>query len=352
MDINELLKSAAERKASDIFVKEGVSPALRINGRIVVTDFPVLTAESVRQMAHSIMSQKQVERFGQKHEIDLAFTLEGVSRFRANIYQQRGSMGIVLRLIPLQMFTLDQLGMPEVLKDIATYRQGLVLVTGPTGSGKSTTLAAIIDLINSVRPCNIVSIEDPIEFVHADKKALINQREIGFDTDSFTDALKYVVRQSPDIILIGEMRDTETMTVALTAAETGHLVLATVHTCSASETVERIISMFPPHEKAQICLRMAGSLRGIVSQKLLPTMDGKGRVGAVEVMVTTPTVSKLVEEGRASQLYPVIAEGGFWGMQTLNQCLLRFIKEGKISEEEALQSANNLTELRQMIRRG
>jgi len=258
---------------------------------------------------------------------------------------------MVLRLIPLEIYTLDELGMPPVVKDLTMHRQGLILVTGPTGCGKSTTLAAMIDLINETRRCNIVTIEDPIEFVHKDKLAIVNQREVGIDTDSFTDALKYIVRQSPDVILIGEMRDVETMNVALAASETGHLVLSTVHTTSASETMDRIINLFPPHDKPQICMRMANSLRGIISQKLLPRADDSGRIAAVESMIATPTVSKLIEEGRAGQLYSAIAEGGFWGMQTMNQCLVRYFKEGLITEEEAVLNAGNLTELKQMIRR-
>ncbi|MHB0912863.1 MAG: type IV pilus twitching motility protein PilT [Armatimonadota bacterium] len=351
MDFRELLKQAAESKASDVFFKEGAPPAFRINGSIVVLDLPALSAEEVRDCSYSIMSHEQIGRFEHRHEMDLAFTMEGISRFRANIYQQRGSMGMVLRLIPFSISQLEDLGMPSVLRDLTIHRQGLILVTGPTGCGKSTTLAAMIDAVNSSRHCNVVTVEDPIEFVHDDKLSIINQREIGIDTDSFTDALKYVVRQSPDVILIGEMRDVETMNVALAASETGHLVFSTVHTSSAAETLDRIINMFPPHEKPQICLRMAGSLRGIVSQKLIPKKDANGRTAAVEVLVATPTVSKLIEEGRSSQLYSAIAEGGFWGMQTMNQCLVKYYKEGIISEEEAIMNAGNLTELKQMIRR-
>ena len=260
-------------------------------------------------------------------------------------------MGLVLRLIPLGIFSLDELGLPAVLRDLTVHRQGLILVTGPTGSGKSTTLAAMIDNINNNRRCNIVTVEDPIEFVHPDKKSIVNQREIGIDTDSFTDALKYVVRQSPDVILIGEMRDVETMNVALAASETGHLVFSTVHTASAPDTLERIINMFPPHEKPQICMRMSGSLRGVISQKLVPKIDGSGRIAAVEVMIATPTVSKLVEEGHSSQLNQAIMEGEYWGMQTMNQCLVRYYKQGIITEEEALLNAINVNEVKQMIRR-
>lgn len=351
MDLKDLARLAAEKKASDLFIKEGSCPSLRVDGRIQNADFPSLTADETRELAYSIMTPEQIGRFERRHELDLAFTIEGISRFRVNIYQQRGSVGMVLRLIPLDIYNLEQLGIPEVVSDICKQRQGLILVTGPTGSGKSTTLAAMIDLINETRCCNIVTVEDPIEFVHKDKKGIVNQREIGIDTDSFTDALKYVVRQSPDVILIGEMRDVETMNVALAASETGHLVLSTIHTTSAAETIDRIINMFPPHDKPQICLRMSISLKGIVSQKLLPKADGVGRIAAVEIMIANPTTSKLVEEGRSAQIYQAISEGGFWGMQTMNQCLCNYYKEGLISEEEAHANAGNLTELKQMMRR-
>jgi twitching motility protein PilT len=351
VELGDLLELAARQRASDLFLKEGVPPALRLHGRISPTEYPTLSGDEVRQLAYSIMTPQQIARFEQRHELDLAFTRQGLARFRANVYQQRGSVGMVLRLIPLDLPNLDELGMPPVLKELPRQRQGLILVTGPTGSGKSTTLAAMINQINETRKSNIITVEDPIEFVHPDKVGIVSQREVGIDTDSFTTALKYVVRQSPDVILIGEMRDTETMNVALQASETGHLVFSTVHTPSASETMDRIVNMFPPHDKPQISMRMATSLRGVVSQKLIPRADGTGRLAAVEVMIATPTVSKLVEEGRFSQLYSAISEGGYWGMQTMNQCLLRYYKAGLISEEDTLGYAGNLTELRQMIRR-
>jgi twitching motility protein PilT len=351
VELGDLLELAARQRASDIFLKEGVPPALRLHGRIAQTDLRPLTGEDVRQLAYSIMTPQQIARFEQRHEADLAFTREGIARFRANVYQQKGNVGMVLRLIPLDLPNLDDLGMPPVLKELPKQRQGLILVTGPTGSGKSTTLAAMINQINETRKANVITVEDPIEFVHPDKQGIVSQREVGIDTESFTTALKYVVRQSPDVILIGEMRDVETMNVALQASETGHLVFSTVHTPSASETLDRIVNMFPPHDKPQISMRMATSLRGVVSQKLIPRGDGTGRLAAVEVMIATPTVSKLIEESRFSQLYSAIAEGGYWGMQTMNQCLLRYYKAGLISEEDALGYAGNLTELRQMIRR-
>jgi twitching motility protein PilT len=237
------------------------------------------------------------------------------------------------------------------LGELVKYRQGLILVTGPTGSGKSTTLAAMVDRINSERAANIITIEDPIEFVHPDKESIVSQRELGIDTDSFTDALKYIVRQNPDVILVGEMRDIETMNVALQASETGHLVFSTVHTSSASDTLDRIINLFPLHERNTLCLRMSNSLRGVISQKLLARQDTEGRIAALEIMIATPTVAKLIEEGKAGNIYTAIQEGNFWGMQTMNQCLVNYFRAGIISEEDALSAAGNATELRQMMRR-
>jgi len=315
------------------------------------SDYPTLEADDCRQLAYSVMTHEQIGRFEHRHELDVAFTIEGVTRIRANIFMQRGTMGMVCRLIPLKIYSLEQLGMPPVLAEMTKARQGLILVTGPTGSGKSTTLAAMIDLVNSTRKVNIITIEDPIEFVHPDKEAIVSQREVGIDTDSFTDALKYMMRQNPDVILVGELRDVETLNVALTAGETGHLVFSTLHTASCADTIDRIINMYPPQDRNMLCLRLSGSLKGVVSQKLLPRADGTGRVAAIETMVATPTVTKLVEEGRASQLYAAIAEGNFWGMQTMNQCLVRYFKAGLIAEDEALANAGNLTEMKQMVRR-
>jgi len=353
IDLPRILHIAVDRKASDIFIKAGSPPALRINGTVVPMDSqtPPFTENQVRDLAYSLMTEDQIAHFEAHHEQDLAFTLSNVSRFRVNIYQQRGTVGIVLRLLDLRIRTIDELLLPPVLKEIAKQRQGLILVTGPTGCGKSTTLAAMIDLINQTRRCNIVTIEDPIEYVHSDKRSIVSQREVGIDTDSFHIALRAVVRQSPDIILIGEMRDEETFDVALTAAETGHLVFSTVHTSSASETLDRVVNMFPPHIKNQICQRLAVSLKAVISQKLVPKKDGSGRVPAVEVMIVTPTIAGDIEEAKFGDIYEKIRDGGFWGMQTMNQALDRLVKEDVISEAEALARAGNLTELKQMLRR-
>jgi twitching motility protein PilT len=351
MDFDLVVRVAVEKGASDIFFKEANRPCLKVRGRIAAIDLPPLTAEDTKQIAYEMMSEDQIKRFERTHEMDMGITIPDLVRFRVNIHQQRGSIGIVMRLIDLDVPTIDALGLPEVLKDLCKRQQGLILVTGPTGCGKSTTLAAMLDEINSKQPVHIVTIEDPLEYVHRDKRGIVTQREVGIDTEGFHTALKTVLRQAPNIILIGEMRDVETMHAAMQAAETGHLVFSTVHTRSASETVERVLNMFPPHEKEQISLRMSQSLQGVISQKLVRTADGQKRLAALEVMVVTPTIQKYIEEARISEMYDAISEGEFWGMQTMNQVLDRYFKQGLISEETALANAGNLTELRQMLRR-
>jgi twitching motility protein PilT len=350
VDLDEVFLKAHELRCSDIFFKDGCPPVWRLHGKITRSDYPTLNGDEIRKLAYTLMTPQQIQRFEQRREMDLGFS-RPFSRFRGNVYQQKGSVGMVIRLIPLTMPHLDELGMPPVLKELPKQKMGLILVTGPTGSGKSTTLAAMLNQINETLAKNIVTIEDPIEFVHQDKTGIVNQREVGIDTESFQSGLKYVLRQAPDVILIGELRDVETFSICLQAAETGHLVFSTVHTASAYETMDRIINMFPPHDKQQICMRMSNSLRGIVSQKLVPRADGSGRVAGVEVLINTPTVAKLVEEGRFGMIYQHIAEGDYWGMQTMNQCLLRYYRAGLISEEDALIFAGNATELRQMMRR-
>lgn len=352
MEFFELVREAAKKKASDLFIKKDSPPCLRVNGFIVRLDaYPALSEDDCRNLAYSVMSHEQIGRFEHRHEMDIGMEVEGLTRLRINVYQQRGSMAMVCRLVPLKIYSLEQLGMPPVLADLTTKRQGLVLITGPTGSGKSTTLAAMINQINEARNVNIITVEDPIEFVHPDKMAIVSQREVGLDTDTFADALKYMMRQNPDILLVGEMRDIETMSVALTAAETGHLVFSTLHTASAPETLDRVVNMYPPQDRHMLCLRLADSLQGVISQKLLARADGTGRVGAIEIMIATPTVQKLVEDGKVGGLYQAIAEGNFWGMQTMNQCLLKYVKAGIVTEEEALFNAGNVTELKQAIRR-
>jgi twitching motility protein PilT len=353
LTLDEMILWAYEAKASDLFVKSNAKPAVRVHGRVAPTEFPVLTTQQVKDLCYSKMNPRQQAVFEQHHEMDLAFSVGEGLRIRMNIYNQRGTPATVCRLIPTKIKSLDELGIPPKVKEFTQHRNGLVLVTGPTGSGKTTTLAAMIDLINQHRRVNIITIEDPIEFVHKDKQAILSQREIGIDTDNFGMALRHVLRQAPDIILIGEMRDLETMNIALQAAETGHLVFATVHTSSAAETLDRISNMFQPHERTMLWLRLSTTLRGVISQKLLPRSDGAGRVAAIEVMDVTPTIIKMLEEGRSDDIYTAIRQAGtesYWGMQTMNQCLLRYYKAGLITEQDALASAGQFTELKQMIR--
>jgi len=351
IDLEKLMRFAVEQGASDIFLKAYTPPAIRLHSQVIKLDAPPLTPEDLKDAADMLMTEEQLAKFEQTKEMDLGFEFPGVSRFRVNLYQQRGTIGIVLRIIPLRIRTIQELGLPDAVEMFTRYREGFVLMTGATGCGKSTTLAAMLDLINSRRRCHIVTIEDPIEYTYQDKMAYISQREVGTDTENFANAMRAVLREAPDVILIGEMRDQETMNVCLQAAETGHLVFSTVHTASASETMERIINMFPPHDKPQICLRLSRSLLGIISQKLVPRADGKGRVPAVEILVVTPTVAQYIEEGRSGNIYNAIKEGGMqWNMQTMNDSLARYYAQGIITEETALDYAGNRTELRQMLR--
>ena len=356
MDLNldQMILEGYKQSASDLFIKAEGVPSIRKHGRIAPLEgYPILTPEQARDLVYSKMNPRQQAAFEQHHEMDLAFSVGKELRIRMNIYNQRGTCATVCRLIPTNIRSLDELGVPPKVKDFTTHRNGLVLVTGPTGSGKTTTLAAMIDLINQNRKVNIITLEDPIEFVHEDKQAIVSQREVGLDTDNFNVALRHVLRQAPDIILIGEMRDLETMNIALQAAETGHLVFATVHTASAAETLDRVSNMFAPHERPMLWLRMSTTLRGVLSQKLLPRADGKGRVAAIEVMDVTPTIQKMLEDGKSEDIYSAIRQAGqeaYWGMQTMNQCLLRYYKAGIITEQDALSNSGQFTELKQMIR--
>jgi twitching motility protein PilT len=357
-DLETLIREAFALRASDVFIKAGTPPAMRLHGKITPFEQyrePLKPAQS-RDLCFNVMSHEQIARFEHRLSIDLAFTVGDVCRVRANVYQQRQTVAGVFRLIPLKHWKLEELWpeepeIPQVLASLTRYRQGLILVTGPTGSGKSTTLAAMIDLINEERRGHIVTIEDPIEFVHQDKQCIVSQREVGIDTESFIDAMRVVVRESPDVILIGEMRDVETMQTCMQAAETGHLVFSTVHTPSAYETMDRIVNMFPPQDKKHILQRLANTIRGIIAQKLVPRADGKGRIAAVEIMINTPTVEKMIEDGHISDIYKAIAEGGHWGMRTMNQCLFGYVQKGIITPEEALNYAGIHSELRQMLRR-
>ncbi len=344
MEMNEILKMALKARASDIHIKAGLPPVYRIDGALrPLPNAPRMVSESLQAMAEGIMNQEQRRRFETTHECDLAYGVPGLGRFRVNVFKQRGSVSMVLRVIPFKVLTLDDLLLPPVLKKLAREPRGLVLVTGATGSGKSTTLAALIDHINSERTCHIVTIEDPIEYLHRDKKSLVNQREVGFDTEGFDVALKSALRQDPDVILVGEMRDYETIETALTAAETGHLVLSTLHTSDAPETINRIVSVFPPYQQRQIRAQLASVLRGVVSQRLVPRADGKGRVPAVEVLVSTARTRELVEDKDKTKLLGDTIQQGYvsYGMQTFDQSLMALLKKKLITFDEALRQASN-----------
>ena len=352
MHINDVLKVAVERKASDIHIKVGAHPVLRIDGRLqVLSEFKRLMQEDTIAMAFSMMSSRQKERFKQHLETDIAYSVPGLGRFRCNIFQQRGSVGLVLRLIPARILTFKELLLPPVLETICAEQRGLVLVTGTTGSGKSTTLAAMIDFINTRRIEHVMTIEDPIEFLHRDKKSIINQREVEVDTKGFSAALRSALRQDPDVILVGEMRDYETIETALLAAETGHLVLSTLHTLDATESVNRIISVFPPHQQKQIRIQLAAVLKSIISMRLLPRADGLGRVPAIEVLISTPYIRDCIENKEKTKLIrDAISQGtSQYGMQTFDQSLYLLYKNGLITLDEALRRASNPDEFRLRI---
>lgn len=344
MDLNEILAVGLKAKASDIHLKAGLPPTYRIDGALrSLPKAPRLGPDEIHTMAQEIMNPRQKAKFEETHEVDLAYGVPGLGRFRVNVFAQRGSVSMVLRTIPFEIRTLDELLLPSVLKKLAAEQRGLVLVTGATGSGKSTTLAALLDHINTNRTAHIVTIEDPIEYLHRDKKCIINQREVGFDTESFEVALKSALRQDPDVILVGEMRDYETIETAITAAETGHLVLSTLHTIDATETINRIIGVFPPFQQRQVRLQLSGVIKGIISQRLVPRADGKGRVAAIEVMVSTARTRELIDDKeKTKQIRDAIQQGYVsYGMQTFDQAIMGLLKKGLISEEEALRQSSN-----------
>ena len=352
MHINDLLKIASERKASDLHLKVGSHPVLRVNGRLTpLTELNRLSQEDTIAMAFSIMSGRQKQKFKDNYEIDIAYSVPGMGRFRCNIFQQRGTVGLVLRVIPIKINTFTELMLPPVLKTICEERRGLILCTGTTGSGKSTSLAAMIDYINSTRTEHVMTIEDPIEFLHRDKKSLINQREVEVDTKSFAQALRSALRQDPDVILVGEMRDYETIETALTAAETGHLVLSTLHTVDATETVNRIISVFPPHQQKQIRIQLAAVLKAVISLRLLPRMDGQGRVPAAEIMRVTPYIRDCIENKEKTKfIREAISQGtSQYGMQTFDQSIYTLYQKELISLDEALRRATNPDEFKLKI---
>jgi len=352
MNIDELLRSACENKASDLHLKVGNYPYNRVDGELYpLTQFPRISSEDMLNMAFSMMSNRQKQKFKEDTELDMAYGVAGLGRFRVNVFQQRGNVGMVLRVIPTKIRTLEELYMPRVIDKICEERRGMVLVTGTTGSGKSTTLAAMIDRINSTRTDHIITIEDPIEFLHRDKKGFVNQREIGVDTARFSSALRASLREDPDLILVGEMRDLETIGTALLAAETGHMVYSTLHTLDATETIQRIIAVFPPPEQKQVRLQMASTLKAIVSQRLVRKSDGIGRVPAVEVLVATEFIRDcVINPDKTRMIHDAIAAGvSQYGMQTFDQSLYDLYTQGLITLDEALIRSSNPDEFKLRI---
>ena len=350
--VDDLLEQVVVRGASDLHVTVGSEPVIRVNGSLErLADFARLSPDDTQRMLYRILSTEQQKIFETRRQIDISYSIPGLARFRVNVYFQRESLGAAFRLIPAELKTIEQLGLPTVLKDFTTRPRGLVLVTGPTGSGKSTTLAAVIDEINRTREDHIMTIEDPIEFLHRHKRCIVNQREIGPDATSFADALRGALRQDPDVILLGEMRDLETIGTALTAAETGHLVFATLHTQDAPSTVDRLIDVFPAAQQEQIRVQIASTLQGIVTQTLLPTADGRGRVAALEVLLPDDAVRNLIRQAKVEQIYSVMQTNTSRGMQTLEQAMLELVRFGKITADLALQRTSRPEQLRSLLQR-
>jgi len=350
MEITDLLHEMVDRKASDLHLRVGSPPIFRINGRLVGSSNPALSPRDTERIGSSLLNEKQKEILEKQHECDLSYAIEGLARFRINIFLQRGTIHIAFRLVPFKIPDFEELNLPPVLKKISENDRGLVLVTGPAGCGKSTTLAAIVNYINSTRSVHIITIEDPIEFLHQDKKSIVTQRELGEDTLDYPAALKHIVRQDANVILVGEMRDLATMAAALTAAQLGSLVLSTVHTIDAIQTITRVIDLFPPYQQNQVRLQLADTLKAVISQRLLPGSGGKGRMPAVEVLVVTALVKKLIEENRIGEIIGSMEKGDYYGMQTFNQALQKLYSKGLVKLEDALASATNPEELLLYIR--
>jgi twitching motility protein PilT len=349
VSLRQLLDEMTKMRASDLHISAGVPPQVRVDGSITGMAHPPLTPQMTQQLAYSVLTEEQRKRFETTKELDLSFGVPGLSRFRANVFLQRGVTSMAIRQIPYEILTFEQLGLPKVVRDFTTKQKGLILVTGPTGSGKSTTLAAMIDLINTERAGHIITIEDPIEYVHHHKKCIVHQREINSDTTTFATALKYVLRQDPDVILIGEMRDLETIAAALTIAETGHLVLATLHTNSAYESINRIVDAFPPTQQQQILSQLAFVLEGVMTQQLIPKRSGPGRAMVAELLICTQAVRATIRERKIHQIYSLMQAGTKHGMQTMNQALFQTFINKQISLDEALGRSTDVKELEGML---
>ncbi len=349
VSVQELLAHVLEKEASDLHLTAGAAPTIRVHGDLKPVDgYDLQEPEELRRMVYAILTQAQRERLEQDLELDLSYSLPGKARFRVNVYFQRDAIGAAFRLIPFSIRRLDELGLPKQVGDFARLPRGMVLVTGPTGSGKSTTLAALLDIVNSEREVHIMTVEDPIEYLHQHKKAIVNQREVGTDTRSFAAALKHVLRQDPDVILVGEMRDLETIQTALTAAETGHLVFATLHTQDAPQTIDRMIDAFPPHQQQQVRAQLSTTLQGVVTQQLLQSADGRSRTVAAEVLVATSAVRNMIREAKVHQIYGAMQAGGRHGMQTMDSALAHLVAIGKISMEMAKDRCHDEQELKRL----
>jgi twitching motility protein PilT len=350
LSVNRMLARLVELRGSDLHLSVGLPPMVRVDGDLQpLEEFEVLTGSKLRDLVYAILPQRVRERFENNLELDTSHVVPGVGRFRVNVFQQKDAVGAVMRAIPFKILSLEELGVPAQVRQFAELPRGLVLVTGPTGSGKSTTLAALIDIINSTKPVHIMSVEDPIEFLHTHKKAVVNQREVGEDTKSFAEALKHVLRQDPDVILVGEMRDLETISTALTAAETGHLVFATLHTQDAPQSIDRMIDVFPAHQQQQIRTQLSTTLQGVVTQQLLPCAGGPGRVVACEVLVATPAVRNLIREGKTHQIYSAMQAGAKFGMQSMDQHLADLVKRNLVAMEVAEERCANADDLRRLV---
>jgi twitching motility protein PilT len=350
--LTELLVEVLDRNASDLHLTAGARPTIRINGSLEqLEDRPMMTPPTIQRMMYAVLTQKQREKFEEVLELDFAYAVPGKARFRVNLYKQRDAVGAAFRLIPFEIKPLEELGVPTSVANFSMLPRGFVLVTGPTGSGKSTTLASLVDLANRNRRDHIMTVEDPIEFLHRHKSSLVNQREVGEDTWSFQNALKHVLRQDPDIILVGEMRDLETISVALTAAETGHLVFATLHTQDAAQTIDRVIDVFPPHQQQQIRVQLAGALQGVVCQTLAKTADGRGRAVATEVLVATPAVRNLIREGKTHQIYSALQAGAKHGMHTMDQHLAELVKSGRITYDTGMEKCHHIEDFTRLCGR-
>jgi twitching motility protein PilT len=350
LDFADIVLAALEREASDIHLSAGAAPNLRVRGRLrPLEGAPVLTATETREIIYAILSENQRKQFETDHQVDFSYSIPRTARMRVNAYLQRGAVSAAFRIIPRAADSLANLGMPAAVQEMTTLPRGIVLVTGPTGSGKSTTLAAMLDEINTTRESHILTIEDPIEFLHAHKRCLVNQRELGADATSFSQGLRAALRQDPDVILVGEMRDLETVSTALTAAETGHLVLATLHTQDAPQTVDRVVDVFPPHQQQHVRAMFASALQGVVAQQLLPSADGESRVAAVEILIPTPGVRNLIREGKTHQIYSAIQTGGEQGMQTMDAALVALVRQGKVTLEEARMRASVPAEFARLL---